>query len=117
MEVFGFHTIDENLFSADDYSFTETYYDAQNILNILGWLPLCGTIVGGIRMISTGIMWSGDDESHRQSHAKYYRTSGIRGVVELFSLGWVFIVPDILITGVPKRQFTKFRKWKPKKVL
>ena len=33
MEVFGFHTVDENLFSPLDYSFTETYYDAQNIIN------------------------------------------------------------------------------------
>lgn len=68
LEVLGFHTVEENLFSAQDYSFTETYYDAQNLLNILGWIPLLGTAVGAIRIGATGVMWAGNDESHRKSH-------------------------------------------------
>ena len=118
MEVFGFHTVDQNLFSTDDYSFTETYYDAQNFMNVLGWIPFLGTVVGGIRIASTGIMWINDDESHRHSHRKYFGISGIRGVVEFLSLGWIFIIPDLVVTANPKRHFTKkFRSWKPKKRL
>jgi hypothetical protein len=114
MEVFGFHTVDENHFSPDDYSFTETYYDAQNLLNVLGWIPLLGTVVGGIRIGSTGVMWVGDDESHRHSHRKYFAISGVRGVVELLSLGWVFLIPDLIVTASPRRRFKKFRAWKAK---
>lgn len=113
-EVFGFHTIEENLFSPDDYSFTETYYDAQNILNILGWFPFLGTAIGAIRLGSTGVMWAGDDESHRNSHRKYFAVSGVRGVVEFFSLGWVFVIPDLVVTSRQKRKFRKLRRWKPK---
>lgn len=115
MEVFGFHTIDENLFSPDDYSFTESYYDAQNILNILGWFPVVGSVVGAIRVGSTGVMWVGDDESHRYSHRKYFGVSGARGVVEFFSLGWVFIIPDVIATASKRRHFKKIRAWKPRK--
>jgi hypothetical protein len=115
MEVFGFHTVDENLFSQNDYSFTESYYDAQNLLNILGWIPLLGTAVGAIRVGATGAMWVGDDESHRKSHKKYFAVSGLRGAVEFCSLGWVFIIPDLIVTAKPNRKFRKLRKWKPKK--
>lgn len=115
MEVFGFHTIDENLFTEDDYSFTETYYDAQNFLNILGWFPFLGTITGSIRIGSTIIMWIGDEESHRSSHKKYFVVSILRGIVEVLSLGWVFIIPDIITSCKPRRKFKRIRRWKPKK--
>ena len=115
MEVFGFHDTLENLFNEDDYSFTENYYDAQNILNILGWIPAIGTVVGCVRIGSTLVMYIEDNESHRANHRKYYVVSVLRGLVEFFSLGLVMIIPDIYATLKPKRRFKKLRKWRRKK--
>jgi len=114
MEVFGFHTVDENLFSPLDYSFTETYYDAQNIINILGWIPFCSSVTGVVRLVSTGGMWVSDDEFHRQNHKKYFTVSALRGGIEVLSLGWLFILPDLVVTASSNRRFKKLRK--PKKL-
>ena len=115
MEVLGFHTIDENLFTENDYSFTETYYDAQNFLNILGWFPILGTVTGSIRIGSTIVMWVSDNESHRSSHKKYYVVSILRGVVEIIGGGWLFVIPDILATITSRRRFKRLRRWRPNK--
>jgi hypothetical protein len=113
-DVFGFHTIDENLFTLNDYSFTETYYDTQNFLNVIGWIPLFGTIVGCIRIGSTAAMWVGDNKSHRSRHRKYFAVSGLRGAIETLSLGWVFIIPDLVVTSSEKRRFKKGIAFKKK---
>lgn len=113
MEVLGFHTIDENLFTENDYSFTETYYDAQNFLNILGWFPGLGTVIGSIRIGSTIVMWISNDKTRRSSHKKYFIVSILRGVVEIIGLGWLFVIPDIMVTLTSKRRFKRLRKWKP----
>lgn len=103
MEVFGFHDISSNIFSEDDYSFTETYYDTQNILNVLGWIPILGTIIGSIRIGCTTAIYIGDKESHMPYHRKYFGVSMLRGVVELCSMGWVFILPDLIVSSVNYR--------------
>lgn len=95
-EVFGFHCIDENLFSPNDYSFTETYYDAQNVLNVLGWIPVLGSFTGAARLGGTAVIWLGDEESHRTAHKKYFTVSAVRGVMEMCALGWLMIIPDVV---------------------
>ena len=114
MEVLGFHDIDDNIFTEDDYSFTETYYDAQNVLNILGWFPVLGSVIGGIRIISTGVMYVGDNESHKHYHKKYFAISGLRGGIEMFSLGWVFIIPDLVASGSKYRNVSMKRAFRKK---
>ena len=109
MEVFGFHRVDENLFTEEDYSFTETYYDAQNVLNVLGWFPLVGTVIGCIRVGATVVMWIGDDESHKSDHGKYYIVSNIRGIIEALGFGLIFIIPDIIASFRPKRRLQNAR--------
>ena len=61
MEVFGFHRFDENLYSEEDFEFSEIYYDAQNALNIMGWFPVLGTVTGTIRLVGTCVMYLSDD--------------------------------------------------------
>lgn len=114
-EVFGFHSIDENLFSADDWSFTETYYDSQNVLNVLGWIPVLSSVTGCIRIGATGVMWVGDDESHRSDHKKYFLVSGLRGGVEFCGLGWLFIIPDLVMTGRPHKPYSRFQGFRKNK--
>ena len=72
--------------------FEEAYFDAQNVLNVLGWFPFLGTVVGTIRLIGTGVIYVTRDDTHK--HGKYYAVSIGRGIIELFSLGWLFIIPD-----------------------
>jgi len=106
MEVFGFHTIDENFNSNEQkLAFCEIYYDVQNILNVLGWIPLVGTVSAGARIGSTiGLRWA-DPPENRERHRMFFLVSVLRGVVEFLSLGWVFVIPDIVITNKPFRYF------------
>jgi len=114
MEVLGFHDIDDNIFTEDDYSFTETYYDAQNVLNVLGWIPVLGTVVGGIRIVSTGVMYLNDNETHKKYHKEYFGISTLRGVVEMLSLGWVFIIPDLAASSSKYRNVSLKRAFRKK---
>ena len=117
MEVFGIHSFSENLYSGDDLSFGESYYDAQNVLNVLGWFPLLGTVIGTIRVVGTGIMYLSDAESFRHEHKKYYTVSVIRGIVEMFSLGFIFLIPDLIASFRRKRRIRiRQRKMRENKV-
>lgn len=97
MKVFGFHEIDEDLFDEDD-TFAETYYNGQNFLNALGWIPFFGTVVGTVRLGSTIIIYLKDDAIHKIRRRKFYMLSIFRSIVELFSVGFVFIIPDLLLS-------------------
>ena len=116
MEVIGFHNIDDNLFTDDDSSFAEHYYDAQNILNILGWIPALGSIIGGIRVASTIIICIGDNNRCNDYHKQVYTVSSIRGTAEILSLGWVFIIPDLVISYSSQERNFKFRNIFKRKV-
>lgn len=116
-DVFGFHPIDENLADwneSDDFSgLAEGYYDAQNLLNVLGWIPLCGTVVGVIRICGGVLIWTEDTKSHR--HRKFYFWNTVRGIVETLSVGFVFILPDLLKTwarGIKRKNIRFHRKKK-----
>ena len=101
MEVFGFHHRSDNLIYKDDLTFSETYYDIQNILNVIGWIPFFGMFTGFTRIGGTTTMWLADKESCKRK--KYYRVSNARGIVEAFSFGFIFIIPD-LVVGIKRRK-------------
>ena len=96
MEVLGFHNINDNLFTEDNNSFAETYYDAQNILNFLGWFPALGSVIGGIRIGTTIAIYIGDDKRSERYHKEIYAALTARGIVEILSFGCVFIIPDVI---------------------
>ena len=99
MKIFGF-----NNFKKGDSNIIEDHYIAQNILNVLGWFPFLGTIIGSIRIGATIVICVVDEESSKTNHKKYYALSIVRGVVEVFSLGFVFIIPDIIASIVRTRE-------------
>lgn len=103
-EVLGFHCIEDNLFSTDDYSFTESYYDAQNVMNVLGWFPVVGSFVGAARIGATTVIWLDDDRSHRTQHKKYFGVSTFRGVTEMLSLGCLWLLPDVIVSLTLRRR-------------
>lgn len=116
MDVFGFHKFDETLFKENKYDFGEFYYDAQNFLNVLGWFPGIGTPIGIIRITSTIYMIITDEKSHKGSHKRYYLVSIIRGIIEILGLGFIFVLPDIILSfGNRKKNFNRKLKNKIKR--
>jgi hypothetical protein len=113
MEVFGFHTIDE--IEDQTLAFCGLYYNVQNVLNVLGWIPVLGTITAGARIGSTIGLRLVDPPINRERHRFFFIVSTLRGVVEFLSLGWVFVVPDIVVTANPLRYFHFKRGRKPPK--
>jgi hypothetical protein len=104
-EVFGFHCVEENLFADNPkYTFPKNYYKMQNVLNVLGWFPVVGSLVGVARVGGTAVLWLGDEETHRQCHKKSFAVSGARGVLEGLSLGWAFVMPDIVASLTLRRR-------------
>lgn len=105
MKILGF-----NNFKKDECDIIENHYPMQNVLNILGWFPFLGTIIGCIRIGSNFFIYVADDESNEYKHKKYYMLSSVRGVVEIFCLGWVFVIPDIISSLTLKRKLKKAAK-------
>ena len=117
MDAIGFHRFNEALFKEDEYDFGEFYYDAQNVLNVLGWFPGLGTPIGIIRITSTIYMIVTDEKSHKGSHQRYYFVSIVRGVLEILGLGFLFVIPDIIFSfRSRKKKFNKKLKKKIKKL-
>ena len=94
-------------FASDAFGFRTPYYYAaedgkklqnpgafpHNISNLLGYIPLIGTIIG-IAKLRLSYRTAFLTES-TESYLKAYR---FRATVELFSIGCVFIIPDLLIS-------------------
>ena len=52
----------------------------------------------------------------KSKHVRYYFISTVRGIVEIFSLGFLFIIPDIVASVRLKREIKKqLRKSKKEK--
>ncbi len=105
MKVFGIN----NFNHTNENDIIKENYPIQNILNILGWFPFLGTVIGSIRIGSDIIIYIADDNSNEYSHKKYYIISTTRGIVEIFSLGFVFIIPDIIASVTKKRKLSKLK--------
>ena len=69
----------------------------HNVANVLGYIPLIGTIVGLARMIFALYMVV-TSESLDIEAKEYYRAEIYRGAVEFLSLGIMFVVLDIIVT-------------------
>jgi hypothetical protein len=82
----------------DNYSENEsTKIFVHNLANVVGYLPIIGTIVGLVRMIFTLYnIFSNDTLENEQK--EFYRAQIYRGSVEFLSLGIMFIVSDIIVT-------------------
>lgn len=102
MKIFGF-----NNFSEDRFNVIEENYPVQNILNVLGWFPLLGTVIGSVRIGNMIIVSIADEKSGKRSHTKYYILSVTRGVVEIFSFGFVFVIPDVIASITRNRELKK----------
>jgi len=105
MDVLGFHRLEDELFDEDENLFEEAYFDSQNILNICGWFPFLGTVTGTIRLVGTAVIWITRDDTHK--HKRYFLLSAFRGLVEIFSLGFLFVIPDLWATYKRKRENRK----------
>lgn len=66
-----------------------------NYANFFGYFPGIGTIVGLARIIFNAYLLtiSEDDEEK-----ELYKFQILRGTVEFFSLGIVFLIPDLIVT-------------------
>jgi hypothetical protein len=110
MKIFGFTN-----FSRDEMNIIENHMPTQNILNILGWFPFLGTIIGCIRIASNCILFVIDDDSDKHCHKKYYAISTIRGLIEIFSLGFLFVIPDVIASLTMRRKLKRKLKRQLKK--
>lgn len=90
-----------------DSNIIENEYEFQNILNVLGWIPMLGTVIGTIRIGNTLIVCIEDDNSDESSHKRYYAVSTLRGVAEIFSFGIFCVVPDVIASIIRKRKLAK----------
>ena len=109
MKIFGFNNFKE------DANLIEQNYPVQNVLNILGWFPFLGVIIGAIRIGTTIVICVVDEESGKYKHKKYYALSTVRGVVEIFCLGFVFVIPDI-ISSLTKTRARKTKEIKKEEI-
>jgi len=110
MKILGFNNFKK------DSNIIENNYPVQNVLNILGWFPFIGTVSGWIRIGTTIVICVVDEESGKYKHKKYYALSTVRGIVEIFSLGFVFVIPDIISSVTRKRELKEKQK-KDKEVI
>jgi len=106
MKVFGIN----NHKPHHNANIIEDEYKFQNILNVFGWFPMLGAIVGTIRIGNTILVYIQDDNSDCGSHKKYYVVSTARGVTEIFALGFLCVVPDLLTSIATKRKLKKENK-------
>ena len=66
-------------------------WKTSNVVKALGYIPLIGTLIG-IDRISKAAKCNKDVLPNKFNHIA-------RGCVELFSLGFLLLLPDIILTG------------------
>lgn len=62
-----------------------------NLMKILGCIPLIGTLIG-INRISRVVKATKQELPNKVNHI-------VRGTFELFSLGFLLLIPDLILTG------------------
>lgn len=81
----------------------------HNTSIVLGWIPAVGTIVGLARLIFAVIKLNQRiealDQQEEESIREYYKDQCIRAGVEILSLGFTLIMPDITMTRLRNRNF------------
>jgi hypothetical protein len=71
---------------------------ASNLQKVLGYLPLIGTIVGISRLRSV----HQDKQRGTQNLIKAHHL--VRGSIELLSLGFLLLIPDLILTACRERR-------------
>lgn len=66
-------------------------WKTANIVKALGYIPLIGTLIG-LSRISRAAKATKDELPNKFNHIT-------RGCVELFSLGFLLSIPDLILTG------------------
>lgn len=66
-------------------------WKTANIVKALGYIPLIGTLIG-IDRISKAMKATKDELPNKYNHI-------VRGCVELLSLGFLLLIPDLILTG------------------
>jgi hypothetical protein len=86
---FGFHSLE----GYDDES--KSRLKINNYANFFGYIPIVGTIVGLARIIFNAyLMTKSEDDEEKE----LYKIQILRGTVECFSCGIIFLIPDLIIT-------------------
>ena len=116
MEIFGFYGKGMHLLSNVDSHYEQVHMKVQNGLNVVGWIPLLGTLTGLLRLVGTAILHASDE--NEAMHMSYYIMSGIRSGIEICSAGCIFIIPDVIATIIRKCKIKKSKvaKKKSKKI-
>lgn len=90
MMACGYHT---NTTSYELNPNRDRYYRITNWANALGYFPILGTITGCMRICIASFRLSQEKDS-----AFFFKVQIIRGSVEALSLGFLFIIPDLIMT-------------------
>lgn len=98
----GYKLFGINNKSYGSYDIIENNYELQNVMNVLGWIPFLGFIVGIIRIGDDIVICVNDENSNKPKNKKYYIKSVIRGIVETCCLGFIFVIPDLAVTMIRK---------------
>lgn len=69
----------------------KTASKVANIVKVLGYIPLVGTLIGLSRISRAS------NASHEALPNKFNHT--VRGCIELCSLGFLLLIPDLILTG------------------
>ncbi len=98
--ITGLHTSKSPAFKESQGN-DETMRSLLNGMNVAGWIPIVGTITGIARLIFAAIMYNNDMKKSGfidpESQA-FYTTMILRGIVETLSLGFFFIITDLIFT-------------------
>ncbi len=68
----------------------KTAWKTANLMKRLGWIPLLGTLIG-INRISRTVKATKQELPNKVNHI-------VRGIFELFSLGFLLLIPDLILT-------------------
>jgi hypothetical protein len=67
-----------------------------SLLNLWGYIPIISAMSGLIRLEMVNEDLKLDFPNRRDK--EFYNTMKIRGIIEIFSCGFIFIIPDLFVT-------------------
>ncbi len=87
-----------NILNAFSYPTVNDGWDLQSqcmngMLNLIGYIPLIGTIAGLARL-----KIANESLTNNLPKREFYKASKFRAYIEIVSCGFIFIIPDLLIS-------------------
>lgn len=89
----NFYDLKENISSKEQDATYRNFRVNRNIIKIVGYIPIIGTIVGLFRI---ALMQDTENKFHKLPNVKNHM---IRGCIEVCSLGILLLIPDLIITA------------------